>query len=517
MFSHQIRNKKAATSSKDPRYYQMVPARAGSMLYAGVESNKRSFITHTTLPLEQSALQTFTSTQKLFFIFLGMIIFLGLTINFLITIQVLIALLSIFYFFDGVFNFYVIFKSLDNQTELTFTQKELSKLDQVNLPVYSILCPLYREAQVLPDFLASIAKLDWPKEKLDVLLLLEEDDKETIRAVQKINLPSYVSVHVVPDSQPKTKPKACNYGLSHARGDFLVIYDAEDLPESDQLKKAYLGFQQVDDQTVCLQAKLNYFNPHQNLITKLFTAEYSLWFDVILPGLQSLDTNIPLGGTSNHFKMEALRGLKGWDPFNVTEDCDLGTRLFMEGFKTAIIDSTTYEEANSRYGNWIRQRSRWIKGYMQTYLVHMRNPYQLFRRQGFHAWLFQLIVGGKIAFMFINPILWLVTISYFALNHWVGSTIEALYTPVIYYLAVFSLVFGNFICFYFYMVGLAKRNHWGLVKYVFFIPVYWFMASTAAFMALYQLIVKPHYWEKTVHGLSGNVHLPKLQEAVSEI
>jgi len=162
-----------------------------------------------------------------------------------------------------------------------------------------------------------------------------------------------------------------------------------------------------------LQAKLNYFNPRQNLLTKLFTAEYSLWFDMILPGLQSIETFIPLGGTSNHFRRKDLLELKGWDPFNVTEDCDLGIRIFKEKKKTAIIDSVTLEEANSDLGNWLRQRSRWIKGYIQTYLVAMRHPVSFFREHGIHALIFQLLVGGKTAFVFINPLLWLATISYF--------------------------------------------------------------------------------------------------------
>jgi cellulose synthase/poly-beta-1,6-N-acetylglucosamine synthase-like glycosyltransferase len=459
-------------------------------------------ITYTDLAEDKSALETFTKGQKLFLVLMAVALIIGFAINFLLTLQLMVAGLSLFYFFDGVFNFYIIYKSLQNDTTLSFNPAQLATLRDEELPIYTILCPLYREAKVLPSFVRAITALDWPKDRLDVLILLEEDDTETITAAKNANLPSYFKPIIVPQSQPKTKPKACNYGLTKAKGDYLVIYDAEDIPDPLQLKKAYLGFQVIDDNIICLQAKLNYFNPTQNILTRLFTAEYSLWFDVVLPGLQSLETNIPLGGTSNHFKTEVLRELQGWDPFNVTEDCDLGTRLFMEGYKTAIIDSTTLEEANSKAGNWLRQRSRWIKGYMQTYLVHMRHPITLFKRQGYHALLFQLIIGGKIAFMFINPLLWLVTISYFVFYHYVGSAIEALYAPLIYYMAVFSLAFGNFICFYFYMVGLAKRDHWGLIKYVFFIPFYWLMASTAAFLALYQLITKPHYWEKTVHGLN---------------
>lgn len=185
----------------------------------------------------------------------------------------------------------------------------------------------------------------------------------------------------------------------------------------------------------------------------------------------------------------------------MTEDCDLGVRLFMEGHQTAVINSTTLEEANSKFKNWLRQRSRWIKGYMQTYLVHMRNPYQLVRKQGVHALVFNLVVGGKIAFMFINPLLWIATIAYFTLNSIVGPTIESLYPPYIFYMALFSLVFGNFLYMFYYMIGCAKRDHWSVIKYVYLVPFYWIMTSIAATIALQQLFFKPHYWEKTVHGL----------------
>jgi glycosyltransferase involved in cell wall biosynthesis len=254
-----------------------------------------------------------------------------------------------------------------------------------------------------------------------------------------------------------------------------------------------------------VQAKLNYYNPHHNLLTKLFTAEYSLWFDVSLTGLQALNTTIPLGGTSNHFRTKDIKRLQGWDPFNVTEDADLGIRLFNEGYKTAIIDSTTYEEANSRVKNWIRQRSRWIKGYMQTYLVHTRKSIGFQGKEPKHALLFHLLMGGKISFILINPFLWIATISYFVLNQYVGETIEYLYPSTVFYMAVTSLVFGNFLFIYYYMIGVIKREQWNLVKYVLLIPFYWILISVAGYMAIYQLLFKPHYWEKTIHGF----HLKK--------
>lgn len=479
----------------------LAPTVEDGMIGAGVAHKQKRFITHSTLSHSASALHTFVPWQRNTLLLVAVFFVVGLFIAPLKTIIFVTAVLSFVYFADTVFNLLLVLRSLKRPPELSFLDEELDAMRDEVLPVYSVLCPLYREAHVLPGFLEAIAKMEWPKEKLDVLLLLEENDTETIDAARSMNLPSFVRIVVVPHSEPKTKPKACNYGLSLARGEYVVIYDAEDIPDPKQLKKAFLGFSRLPRNVWCLQAKLNYFNPHQNILTRLFTAEYSLWFDVTLPGLQSVSTSIPLGGTSNHFRREDLLSLEGWDPFNVTEDCDLGTRIFTRGHTTAIIDSVTLEEANSRVGNWLRQRSRWIKGYMQTYLVHMRSPVEFVRKNGIHALLFQMIVGGKIAFMLINPILWIETILYFSLRSVVGPTIETFYPGIVFYMAVISLIFGNFLSIYYYMIGCAKREHWSLMKWVFLIPFYWIMVSIAAIIAAYQLFVKPHYWEKTTHGL----------------
>lgn len=472
---------------------------------AGVEYQGKRYITHTTLPFALSALQTFTRGQKFVIAFFALLLIGGLIINTLFTLQVFVSIISILYFIDTIFNLTLTLRSLHKPNEITVKQDEIDSLVEDDLPTYSILCPLYKEAHVVPQFTQAIEKLDWPKDKLDVMLLLEEDDVDTIATIAQMNLPSYIRSVIVPHSFPKTKPKACNYGLAYARGEYLVIFDAEDVPDPLQLKKAFLGFQKVPKKVACLQAKLNYYNTRQNVLTRFFTAEYSLWFDLTLTGLQSFNSSIPLGGTSNHFRTHVLRELQGWDPFNVTEDADLGIRLFKRGFKTAIIDSTTYEEATSQMKNWIRQRSRWIKGYMLTYLVHMRTMQGPLPGKGFiHNFIFQLTVGGKLLFLLLNPLMWILTLLYFVAFPIFGPVIEVIYQPPISYIAVFSWIFGNFLFLYYYMLGCAKRNQWDLMKYVFMIPFYWGMMSVAGMIALYQLILKPHYWEKTTHGMHLN-------------
>jgi cellulose synthase/poly-beta-1,6-N-acetylglucosamine synthase-like glycosyltransferase len=289
--------------------------------------------------------------------------------------------------------------------------------------------------------------------------------------------------------------------LLKATGEYCVIFDAEDVPDKDQLKKAVVAFEKLGNNVACVQAQLNFYNPHQNLLTRAFTAEYSLWFDLVLTGLQSINAPIPLGGTSNHFRTKQLVQLDGWDAFNVTEDCDLGIRLVKRGMYTAVLGSATLEEANSDLPNWFQQRSRWIKGYMQTYLVHMRNPKEFIQKWNEpHVITFQLIVGGKILSMFINPFMWLVTILYFTLRSIVGPTIESFFPSVIFYMAVFSLVIGNFLYMYYYMIGCVKRDQDELVKFAFLVPFYWLIMSVAAWLAFKELIVRPHHWAKTKHG-----------------
>lgn len=467
----------------------------------GFAYNTQRFHTHNTLHHSKSAFFTFTGKQKLLIATTLLTLTLGLTLFSHTTQVAFIGIISAIYFLDLIFGFYLIMRSLHSPPEIVIDENRLYRIKKEYLPTYTILCPLYKEASVLPTFVKNIEKLDYPKDKLEVILLLESDDNHTIEAANNLNLPKHFRVLIVPDGQPKTKPKACNYGLSHATGDYVVIYDAEDEPEPQQLKKAFLAFQQSSLDIFCLQAKLNYYNPHQNILTRLFTAEYSLWFDIILPGLQSIETTIPLGGTSNHFRTKALKDIGGWDAFNVTEDADLGVRIFRQGYKTAIIDSITLEEANSNVKNWIRQRSRWIKGYLQTYLVHTRESLKFAKDSRKHFLIFQLVSGLRVSFMLINPFLWLMTIAYFAFYKYIGPQIESLFPPLIFYIAGVSAVFGNFLYLYYYMVGAAKRGHWELIKYIFLVPFYWLLTSVGAFVALYQLIFKPHFWEKTIHGL----------------
>ncbi|MFZ8860608.1 MAG: glycosyltransferase, partial [Thermocrinis sp.] len=319
----------------------------------------------------------------------------------------LIFVIQVFYVASILFKLILSLAGAKAEMQQFITDEEVKALDEKDLPVYTVLVPVYKEPEVIGILINSIKKIDYPQNKLDVILLLEEDDKETYEAAKAQKPPANWRFVIVPPSLPKTKPKACNYGLFFARGKYLTIYDAEDIPEPDQLKKSVIAFQKGGGEYICFQAALNYFNKDENFLTKMFTLEYSYWFDYLLPGLYNSNLPIPLGGTSNHFEVEKLREVGAWDPFNTTEDADLGVRAFGKGYKVGVINSTTYEEANAKVGNWIRQRSRWIKGYMQTWLVHARNSRKLYKNVGLKGFIaFHLLIGGTPFAFLVNPIMW---------------------------------------------------------------------------------------------------------------
>jgi len=384
---------------------------------------------------------------------------------------------------------------------MRFTARELGAASHETLPPYTVLVPLYREDKVLPVLLARLSALDYPADRLQVLLLIEEDDQLTRAALARAELDMRFEAVLIPPSQPRTKPKACNVGLRYAVGEFCVIYDAEDRPDPDQLRKAVAAFRTLPRWVVCVQAELQYWNPWTNWLTRCFAAEYALNFSLVLRGLDRFRLPIPLGGTSNHFRTEALRELGAWDPYNVTEDADLGMRIARRGWGVRMMVSVTEEEANSRIGNWIRQRSRWIKGYYQTWLVHMRAPLQLWRELGLRQFCaFQLTVGFSGLTGLLNPIFWALTFVYLISG---PRHISALFPPAVLYLGVFSMLMGNLLMVYSMMAGCMDRGLYGAVRSMIAIPVYWALMSVAAYKALFQLLrpSRRHYWELTEHGL----------------
>lgn len=449
---------------------------------------------------EDSAHVVFTGGQKALAVCVGILVLLCGVVWPMQTLIGLVAACSLIYLLVSMYKFQLTFRALGTHLETDVTDEEIAALDERLLPIYTILVPLYKEAGIVRRLVNGINDLDYPRTRLDVKLLCEEDDTDTIEMIRSLDLPPHFHLVVVPDALPKTKPKACNYGLQLATGSFCVIYDAEDRPEPDQLKKAFLAFQRVAGNVACVQAKLNHFNQDQNLLTAWFANEYSMHFELVLPAMGASGSPIPLGGTSNHFLTSVLRELGAWDPFNVTEDADLGIRLHRQGYRTAMIDSTTLEEANSQVPNWIRQRSRWIKGYLQTWLVHMRRPGMLLRDTGVRGFTSFNLTMANAFVLLLNPIFWALTTLY-VLTQW--GFIQQLFPGFVFYAASAMLFIGNFVFVYLNVAGSLQRGEFGITRTALLSPLYWGLMSWAAWKGFIQLFTNPFYWEKTEHGLDS--------------
>jgi glycosyltransferase XagB len=369
------------------------------------------------------------------------------------------------------------------------------------------VCPLHREAAVLGDLVAAIRALDYPPEKLDVKLVVEADDDETRRGIAGLQLGPPFEIITAPAIGPRTKPKALNVALPLARGSFIVIFDAEDVPEPDQLRRAFDAFRSGGKELACVQAALTIDNTADNWLTRMFTAGYAGQFDVLLPALGAMRLPLPLGGSSNHFRTAVLRKVGGWDPYNVTEDADLGIRLSRLGYRSAALPSATYEEAPARFWPWLTQRTRWYKGWMQTWLVHMRRPRQLLRDLSpAGAFTFQLLLAGNVLAALVHPI-FMVGLCYILLAEPPLRAVGAMGDAAPVYAA--TLLCGYVSTIVLDAIGLRRR---GLLRHALVLvltPLYWFLLSLAAWRALFQLWRDPQRWEKTAHGLARTSRMPE--------
>ena len=364
-------------------------------------------------------------------------------------------------------------------------------------PVVSILVPLHNEPMVVRRLVNRLSRLTWPRELLDILLVVEEHDHATRAALAACELPRWMRIIAVPDAPLKTKPRALNYAMLFARGTIIGVYDAEDAPEPAQIHKVVACFQNGPPNLACVQGVLDFYNARQNWLSRCFTIEYATWFRIVLPGMQRLGLAVPLGGTTLFFRRDILDSLGGWDAHNVTEDADLGIRLARHGYYTQLLDTVTLEEANCRAIPWVKQRSRWLKGYAVTWLVHMRAPLQLWRQLG--AWQFfgvQVLFLGTLVQFMLAPLLWSFWLMLIGLGHplqaQLGSAVMIGFVTVFLFAEAVTISVG--------FLALKSRGHRHLRPWLPALHGYFPLAVLAVYKALYELIVAPFYWDKTAHS-----------------
>jgi cellulose synthase/poly-beta-1,6-N-acetylglucosamine synthase-like glycosyltransferase len=371
------------------------------------------------------------------------------------------------------------------------------------LPLYSVLVPLRDEANMVEQLCAAMARINYPAEKLDIIFVVEGRSPATVAAVRRHLSDARFSVLVVPDMLPRTKPKALDYALPLCRGEFLVVFDAEDRPEPDQLLRVVGQFRREPD-LACIQARLVIDNGGDGLLPTLFAGEYAGLFAVLLPALARWGLVMPLGGTSNHFRTSTLRELGGWDAFNVTEDADLGVRLARRGLRCATTTAQTLEAAPTHLTPWIGQRTRWMKGWMQTYVVHSRRPGRLVDELGWRGTvMFQIILLG----MMLSPVL---HISFFLLLPVLAATGQFAWAqsspwPIA---CMLVLVVGHAVAITSHIVGLARTGQGALVWWQALLPLYWLLIGAATILALREFALRPFHWFKTPHLASASPAKP---------
>ena len=375
-------------------------------------------------------------------------------------------------------------------------------LPDIELPIYTVMIALYREATSVAPLLQAISDLDYPREKLDVILVTEADDHSTRQAIARLQPLPHVQVITVPAIGPQTKPKALNYALPFARGRFVAVFDAEDRPEPGQLRAALDAFDHHGAEVACVQASLTIDNAKESLLSRMFAAEYAGQFDVLLPGLAALRLPLPLGGSSNHFRADVLREVGSWDAWNVTEDADLGIRLARFGHRCVTFSSTTYEEAPVHFSAWLRQRSRWMKGWMQTSAVHLRRPWRLWRDVGTAKSIGVAIIAGSNVLTALAYPLLLVEIALLVGRASVTGSVSGFMVDMLMPLHLTAISAGYFATITVGLMGLARRRQMRHAWILLLAPLYWGLLSIAAWRALWQLLREPHRWEKTQHAVS---------------
>ena len=385
----------------------------------------------------------------------------------------------------------------DNALPYWLPEKSIRIFAHRQRPKVTLLVPLFKEDAVLPRLIDTLEKLEYPRELLEIKFLLEEVDTKTSDALSRLALPEFIQCITVPKDWLQTKPKAMNYALPKCTGDIIGIYDAEDRPDPDQLLKVVDHFLAAPANVACVQGYLDFYNSRSNWLSRCFTIEYATWFRVILKGIQNIGLPIPLGGTTVFFRRSILEEIGGWDAHNVTEDADLGMRLARFGYRCEMVNTTTWEEANNLPVAWVRQRSRWLKGFAMTWTTHMREPVRLFHDLGLTGFIsFQVILLGGLSTFLAAPVFWALWLAHFSIP---VIPIDAIPNALWWGFAII-MISGQVVMLTAISLATMHKHLRHLIPYILTLPFYWPLGMLASYKAMAELFFAPFYWDKTFHG-----------------
>lgn len=445
--------------------------------------------------------------QKIYLLFVISIFVIFFVLPLFLPITSLFILLSInfIYLFTDLIKVFLFFIGVHKNNILDYYDKDNLIIDEKELPIYSILLPVRKEKYfVLNNLLESIYNLEYPKNKIDIKIIVDEDDIETIKNIKDLSKYFNFDLIVVPNQKIKSKPISCNYALKFAKGEFLTIYDAEDKPEKYQLRKAIQKFRESDKSIICLQASLNYYNKYDNFLSYCFSIEYSMWFDFTINSINHFTHFFPLGGTSNHFKTAQLIEIGGWDGYNMTEDAEVSIRIIKAGYKISTLNSITEEECPITIKSWLKQRTRWFKGFMQTFCEHilLKRPINSIKIENKNKFciISKLNLKNIIIFhIFISmSFFFFISLLIICYNHLIFAKIgESILLNSLIILNTILLIFMLYISFI--IICIKNKIKFNFLYFIFF-PFYWFLHYIAGIRAIYYLITTPFYWSKTEHG-----------------
>lgn len=375
-------------------------------------------------------------------------------------------------------------------------------LPDAELPVYSVFVPLFRESKIVEQTVASLKALDYPAAKLDIKLILEAEDEALRKCLEDMRLPAHMEVIVVPKLSPQTKPRALSYALPFARGELLAVYDADDVPANDQLRRVAGAFAMAPKTVACLQTQLGLYNRNENWLTRHGALEYAFQFMLLFPRLAKFGAPLLFAGASSHYRISTLRHVGGFDPHNVARDSGLSLRLARFGFRTVLFPSPTREEAAMRLGDWMAQRIRWTRGALQTTIVNSRSPLRMSRELGPRNFLLTQIVTSVSLFATLAHPLFLL---------WVASSVVLLQLdlPLPGRLWLFLQGVYAIVAVFAFLAAMAAairtclflgRGAW--IVTVLTLPVYWLLISIASWVAVAQYFFGVTRWARTPHGVS---------------